>query len=217
MDAMDAILTTRAMRRYSDAPVPDELLMQCLEAAQQAPSGGNVQPQQYVVVRSPEVRHALAGIYRQAFERYEKCLPEPVFRSEHDRLTYERTRKASQDLAQTIGDVPVHVLFLQPIIPWGFHDEEGVVDIGRLDGSVYPAVQNFCIAARSLGLGTAFTTVIRVYQAEALEVIGADLERFEIAAHIPVGYPTGNFGRAPRKDVRRSIHLDRYGERPTLD
>ena len=111
MDAMEAILTTRAMRRYSDAPVPDEMLMQCLEAAQQAPSGGNVQPQQYVVVRSPEVRHALADIYRQAFERYEKCLPEPVFRSEHDRLTYERTRKASQDLAQTIGDVPVHVLF----------------------------------------------------------------------------------------------------------
>ena len=84
MDAMDAILTTRAMRRYSDAPVPDEMLMQCLEAAQQAPSGGNVQPQQYVVVRSPEVRHALADIYRQAFERYEKCLLEPVFRSEHD-------------------------------------------------------------------------------------------------------------------------------------
>ena len=65
MDAMEAILTTRAMRRYSDAPVPDELLMRCLEAAQQAPSGGNVQPQQYVVVRSHEVRHALADIYRQ--------------------------------------------------------------------------------------------------------------------------------------------------------
>lgn len=217
MDAMEAILTTRAMRRYSDEPVADDLVMQCLEAAQQAPSGGNVQPQQYVVVRSPEVRNALSEIYRKAFDRYERCLPEPVFRTDADRATYERTRKASQDLARTIGDVPVHVLFLQPIIPWGFRDEEGVVDIGRLDGSVFPAVQNFCIAARSLGLGTAFTTVIRVYQSEALEVIGADPDRFEIAAHIPLGYPTGNFGRAPRKDVRRSIHLDRYGERPTLD
>jgi nitroreductase len=217
MDAMEAILTTRAMRRYSADPVPDELVMQCLEAAQQAPSGGNVQPQQYVIVRSSEVRNQLAEIYRRAFERYERCLPTPVFRSDSDRATYERTRAASQDLAATIGDVPVHVLFLQPIIPWGFHDDEGPVDIGRLDGSVYPAVQNFCIAARSLGLGTAFTTVIRVYQAEALEAIGANPDRFEIAAHIPLGYPTGNFGRAPRKDVRRSIHLDRYGERPTLD
>ena len=162
MDAMEAILTTRAMRRYSDAPVPEDLVMQCLEAAQQAPSGGNVQPQQYVVVRSPEVRRALADVYQKAFDRYERCLPTPVFRSEAEHATYERTRKASQDLAQTIGDVPVHVLFLQPIIPWGFTDEEGVVDIGRLDGSVFPAVQNFCIAARSLGLGTAFTTVIRV-------------------------------------------------------
>ena len=81
MDAMEAILTTRAMRRYSSEPVDDELVMQCLEAAQQAPSGGNVQPQQYVVVRSPEVRNQLAEIYRRAFDRYERCLPTPEFRS----------------------------------------------------------------------------------------------------------------------------------------
>ena len=31
-------------------------------------------------------------------------------------------------------------------------DAEGVMDIGRLDASVYPAVQNFCLAARALGL-----------------------------------------------------------------
>ena len=40
------------------------------------------------------------------------------------------------------------------------------MDIGRLDASVYPAVQNFCLAARALGLGTALTTVIRIHAAD---------------------------------------------------
>ena len=51
-------MTTRAMRRLSAAPVDAEVIDRCLEAAQQAPSGGNVQPQQYVVVRDPDIRAA---------------------------------------------------------------------------------------------------------------------------------------------------------------
>ncbi|MCX6522899.1 MAG: nitroreductase family protein, partial [Actinobacteria bacterium] len=42
-------MTTRAMRRYSDRPVEQADIETCLRAAQQAPSGGNVQPKQYVV------------------------------------------------------------------------------------------------------------------------------------------------------------------------
>ena len=64
------------------------------------------------------------------------------------------------------------MLFLQPLIPWTPRDDDGVMDIGRLDASVYPAVQNFCVAARSLGLGTALTTVIRIHTAEVLDALG---------------------------------------------
>ena len=49
----DALLTTRAMRRYADEPVTDEEVLHCLQAAQQAPSGGNLQPRQYLVVPDP--------------------------------------------------------------------------------------------------------------------------------------------------------------------
>ena len=47
---IESIMTTRAIRRFTDEPVSDEDLATCLRAAQQAPSGGNVQPQQYLVV-----------------------------------------------------------------------------------------------------------------------------------------------------------------------
>ena len=169
---IDGLMTTRAIRRFTDAPVADADIVTCLRAAQQAPSGGNVQPQQYVVVTSPEQRAAVAHWYRVSFDRYEQSLPAPTsFRDEAQAASWRRTRDASRHLADTLQDVPVMVLFLQPLIPWGSVDDEGPMDIGRLDASVYPAVQNFCLAARALGLGTALTTVIRIHTAEVLELL----------------------------------------------
>ena len=113
--------------------------------------------------------------------------------------------------------VPAIVLFLQPLIPWAPSDERGPMDIGRLDASVYPAVQNFCVAARSLGLGTALTTVIRIHTAEVLADLGVPEGRFEIAALIPVGHPAGSFGVAPRKPADAVTHWDRWGDRRYKD
>lgn len=218
--AIEALMTTRAIRRFTDRPVSDDDIVTCLRAAQQAPSGGNVQPQQYVVITDPEVKTAVGAIYQRAYHRYEKALPEATFDDDAKAVAWRRTRDASRHLADHLGEVPALVLFLQPIIPWGADDEQGHMDIGRLDASVYPAVQNFCVAARALGLGTALTTVIRIHSAEVLELLGVPsrpdgLPRFEIAALVPVGYPKGHFGVAPRKPAAAVTHWDRWGSKRT--
>jgi nitroreductase len=211
---IEAILTTRAIRRFTDQPVSDDDLVTCLRAAQQAPSGGNVQPQQYVVLRDPAVKAEVAHWYRAAYHRYEATLPEPsAFRDEAARRSWERTRDASRHLADHLAETPVLVLFLQPLLEWTPRDADGEMDIGRLDASVYPAVQNFCVAARSLGLGTTLTTVIRIHTAEVLAALGVPERRFEIAALVPVGYPAGRFGVAPRKPALAVTHWDRWGDK----
>jgi nitroreductase len=212
MDPIDAIMTTRAMRRYTDEPVADADIETCLRAAQQGPSGGNIQPQQYVVVQDPSLRAAVGELYRRAFDRYERSLPEPsAFPDEAQAAAWRRTRDASRHLADHLGEVPVIVVFLQPLIPWEPSDAEGPMDIGRLDASVYPAIQNFCVAARALGLGTALTTVIRIHSDELLELLGVPTGRFEIAALTPLGHPSGRFGVAPRKPAAAVTHWDRWG------
>jgi nitroreductase len=214
MDAIEAIMTTRAMRRYSERPVSDADIETCLRAAQQAPSGGNVQPQQYVVVTDPEQKAVVGDLYRRAFDRYEAILEQPrEFRSDDERRSFERGRDASRHLADHLAEVPAIVLFLQARIPWEPRDGQGPMDIGRLDASVYPAVQNFCVAARALGLGTALTTVIRIHTDEVLDALGVPEGRFEIAALVPVGYPTGSFGVAPRKPAAAVTHWNRWGDK----
>ncbi len=173
-----------------------------------------MQPQQYLVLTDPDRKTVAAEWYKTSFDRYEATLATPrEFRDEAARRSWERTSAASRHLADHLAEAPAIVVFLMASIPWTPSDDEGPMDIGRLDASVYPAVQNFCVAARSLGLGTALTTVIRVYGDEALAALGVPDGRFEIAALVPVGYPSGNFGVAPRKPAAAVTHWNHWGDK----
>jgi len=55
MDAMEAILTRRSIRKYTKQPVPDEVLKELLEAAMCAPSAGNQQPWCFVVINDRKI------------------------------------------------------------------------------------------------------------------------------------------------------------------
>jgi nitroreductase len=50
MDAMEAILSRRSIRRYSGEPVPKEVILELMEAAMSAPSANNEQPWQFVII-----------------------------------------------------------------------------------------------------------------------------------------------------------------------
>ena len=51
MSLTDLILSRRSIRRYEDRDIPDEVLLQILEAGRQAPSAANRQPIRFVVVK----------------------------------------------------------------------------------------------------------------------------------------------------------------------
>ncbi len=69
MQAMDAILGRRSIRKYSDKPITDEELKHLLEAAMAAPSAHNRQPWHFIVVKD---RAKLLEIPK--FHNYSKML-----------------------------------------------------------------------------------------------------------------------------------------------
>ena len=56
MDFMEVLRKRRSIRKYKPDPVPDQLVEQVLEAARLSPSGKNMQPYHFVVVKDAETK-----------------------------------------------------------------------------------------------------------------------------------------------------------------
>lgn len=60
MDVFEAIKSRRSVRAFTDEPVSREEVMKLIDAARWAPSAGNIQPWEFIVVREPKVKQGLA-------------------------------------------------------------------------------------------------------------------------------------------------------------
>ncbi len=67
MDAFEAILTRRSIRKYENKPVPQDLVQKLLAAAMQAPSARNQQPWQFVVIDNQATLAKIAEINPNAW------------------------------------------------------------------------------------------------------------------------------------------------------
>ena len=61
MDVFECIITRASVRSYEKKDVPNELIGQMLEAAVRAPSAGNIQPWEFIVVKDIEIKKELAS------------------------------------------------------------------------------------------------------------------------------------------------------------
>jgi nitroreductase len=211
---LDGLMTTRAMRRLKPDPISDDDLWTILTAANQAPSGGNIQPWQFLMVTDAAVRTELGELYRACYDRYETAMlpTRTAPTSEAAAAAWQRTVDASRHLSDHFHEAPAIAVVLGANIDLTITDEHGPLDIGSILGSVFPAIQNLMLAARAIGIGSALTTVLRIEQSKTKAILGVP-EKWGIIAAIPLGYPVGRFGIAPRKPVERVTHWNQFGER----
>lgn len=205
----DALLTTtRAVRKRLDLsrPVPLELVRQCLEIALQAPSGSNQQSWHWVVVTDPAKRAAVGEIYRQQFDRYEESrgFAGRLFADLPERAqVQQRVGSSARWLGDHMGEVPVLVL---PCIRTG--GPFRAVNQAGLWGSLLPAAWSYCLAARSRGLGTAWTSLHLPREAEVAEILAIP-DGVHQGALIPTAFYTGEtFSPAPREPLDTVLHVD---------
>jgi nitroreductase len=213
VNLLDGIMTLRALRRFTSDPIDREIVWQILAAANQAPSGGNIQPWQFLVVDDPALKAPLGDLYRTLYARYERAMlpTRRPAKTEADERAWQRTIDASRHLAAHFEHAPIIVFVLGADIDLTIADQDGPLDIGSILGSVFPAVQNVMLAARHFGIGCALTTVLRIDQAATKALLGIP-DRWQMIAAIPMGYPEGRFGIAPRRPVERVTHWNHFGD-----
>jgi nitroreductase len=201
-DVWAVMATARTIRRFTAEPVDDATLARCLEAATWAPSGANAQAWRFVVLRSATARAAVAEAAARALDVIEPVYgmrrPEPG-----DDSRQARTNRATYELHDRAGEL-TSVLFAYTAFP--------TASELLLGGSIYPAMQNFLLAARAQGLG-ACPTSWASYGGEALlrEAVGVP-DGWLLAGHVVVGWPRGRHGPVRRRPLSRVVNLDRWDQ-----
>lgn len=205
----ELLTTTRSVRKRLDLqkPVPLELIRECLTIALQAPSGSNRQSWHWVVVTDAEQRAALGELYRRAVATY---LDSPgaagkLFGDDPERAAVQaRVGNSVAYLGDHMGEVPALLVpcMAVPTLPEG--NQAG------LWGSLLPAAWSYMLAARARGLGTAWTTLHLMYEAEAAEILGLP-EGIRQAALIPTAFSVGtDFKQAARQPLDDVLHVDTW-------
>jgi nitroreductase len=212
----ELLTTTRAVRKRLDfdRPVDLDVVRECLELALQAPTGSNAQGWQWLVVTDPERRRALAELYRRAWAMY-PSMPGSAHQvhAADASMTQiqEKVVSSAEYLAENLEKVPV---LLIPCISGRVENVPApmsVVAQASLYGSVLPATWSFMLAARSRGLGTAWTTLHLIFEREAAEILGIPYADITQCALIAVAYSKGtDFKAGPRKPLDAILHVNQW-------
>lgn len=229
----ETMWTCRAMRRLKPDPVPEEVLLQLVDAALHGPSGSNAQNWRFVIVRERAQKLKIQAIWKKTWGFYLDTFATAPLRPGETVEQREKTKRVATELADHLADVPALVFVCvardeqlaqalaspRTLVKIVQHfGVAGAVKLatngprtsGLADGSTaYPAVQNILLAARALGLGAVLTTQHFFVPGEFEAAVGLP-SSVTLAAVIPVGYPKGKFGPVKRPDPRAVVSWDRY-------
>jgi nitroreductase len=198
------LTTTRTVRRRLDLerPVDVDVVLDCLDLALQAPTGGDLQRWRWIVITDPAVKAQVRDVYVEAL--YEASGGR---RASGDPAA-DRMLDDAWHLARQLHRVPVLVL---ACIEGRTAPDRSQAQTAALYGSIYPAVWSLQLALRSRGLASAMTTVHLERHEAMAEVLGIP-DRVTQAALLPVAHLLGHdLRRAPRRPVDDVAFADRWG------
>ena len=202
-----AIFSRRDVRgQFLPTPVPDAVLSRILTAAHYAPSVGFMQPWNFLVVQSDEVKRRVHAAFAVAHAEAGNMF-------EGERRTTYRNLKLEGILESPVG-----------ICITCDRERTGPVVVGRthmktmdLYSSVC-AVQNLWLAARAEGLGVGWVSIFN--QSELQEALGIPKGITPIA-YLCVGYVSHfhakpeleSAGWLPRLPMEDLVYFDQWGQR----
>lgn len=205
MDVREALYTTRAMRRVKPDPIPEDVQKRILDAAIRAPSGGNAQGWRFMLIDDAAVKARLGPLYRECLQILFSTIYKPQLDAAEanpeapESLALMKMYRSASHMAEHFEGYPLL------LAAFNLGDPSG--------GSIFPAVWNAMLAARAEGVGSAITSVLLFKRDELFEILGVPAsEGWTFSCIVPMGYPTGRWGIAPRRPVHEVAYRNHWGE-----
>ncbi len=205
LDQTDRLLTTtKQVRKRLDLtrPVPYDELLECIDLANHAPMGGNLERNRWMIIDDADTKARIA--------EYFASVGRPYLAANAEVRADDRSAKVIDSatfLVDHLHEVPALVLAMRlDRVPAG----ASTGAYAGYYGSVLPGVWSFQMAARSRGIGSAWTTFHLEHEAAVAELLGIPDSVTQVCL-LAVGYYTGDtFTPAPRRPAREVTYLNRW-------
>jgi nitroreductase len=203
---LEAMATTRAIRRFRPDPIPESDLATIFWHASRAPSGSNRQPFRFLVLRdgarARDARALLGESFRAEWATKRAADGYDAGSGTDTSSRKARMANAMQQFVDRFEETPLVVLAChepyRPLTPF--------------DGAnVYPACQNLLLAARALGYGGVMTMWHLLVEDRLRDVLGIP-ENVFIAATLAIGRPEGSQGPVRRRPLDEIVYEDGWDE-----
>ena len=199
-----ALMTTRGVRRRLDfdRAVSDDTILDCIDVAEQAPTGGNNGSRRWMVIRDQDTKDQMAELYLSAGADWVIQTADRLKGTGH---MNEALMQGAKHLGENIARSPA--LVIPTVI--GRHDDSGRP--GLFD-SVIQSAWSFMVALRARGLGSVWTTMYLNEANAVAELLDLPDDVTQICL-FPVAYTVGTDFKATsrRYPAREITYFDRYG------
>ncbi|HEX3031315.1 MAG TPA: nitroreductase family protein [Bacillota bacterium] len=198
MELLTAMQNRRSIRKFKPDSVSDAQVRELLEAARLAPSGTNIQPWRFVVIKSVEARERLKVVTSLPFVFQAPvvlacCVDNQIFDTQLQRIRELQEAGAFEETPLEAEDPAEYVRKRQ-------RDEAAAAAYLRLNLAI--AVEHIALRAVDLGLGTCW--VMMFDPSKARELLGLE-DRYRVVALLPVGYPDQDPAPRPRLPLESLI------------
>ena len=183
-----------------DKPVNDEQVELMLEAARSAPSAGNAQPWEFVVIRDRDTRYSIAEIFKHQLK---------------DKIEIERTIRGTTAVGASIGwrFAPVQILVIgdpRTCASFPLRTREEKAESHFLS-SLANATLQMMLMAECLGLATQYVSDASspYFSLMLKHLLGIPAE-MRVYHLVPVGYVSVHTEENSRRPLAAMVHSERY-------
>lgn len=219
MELRQVMRTMPSVREYTDQPVSDDVVYDVLDNARFAPSGGNRQAWNVVVLKDREIRRKVRDLYVISWREYMAHvhaglvafapIDEGRWSGPAIDLELARATPAPMQFAEHLDEAPVLLLLVANLANLAVLDN-GLDRQSIIGGaSIYPFAHNILLAARDVGLGGVLTTALARQEPAVMELLDIPIGH-ALAGLIVLGYPHKQLTKLRRGAVESFTTIDRF-------
>lgn len=200
MELLEAIKSRRSIRKLKPDAIPENYIRELIDAGRLAPSGTNLQPTRYVVIKSEEARSKLKEYTPLPFVEAAPVVIACCIDTQSINSTGTRMNELRE--AQAFVGTPLDKDYKTSDDNNKRSDAEvaGIKAYLTLNAAI--AIDHITLRAVDLGLGSCWVMMFDKEKVKALLGLG---ENYDVVALLPIGYPDQSPAQRPRLDIEKVL------------